>query len=135
MPLSCDVMLTYRVIPSLCHISMSLSCDVMPTHRVILSLCYISMLLFYDVMPTCKVMSFLFRIFMPLLYDVMPTCRVMLSGVLHSWGHSIVHFSGLYRLARALATGEATVILQAFQHNSFASEASEVLHPNPPANK
>jgi len=43
-------------------------------------------------------------------------------------GHSVVHFSGLYRLARALATGEATVILQAFQHNSF-------VHPNPPANK
>ena len=35
---------------------------------------------------------------------------------------SVVHFSGLYWLARALATGEATVILQAFQHNSFASE-------------
>ena len=42
-------------------------------------------------------------------------------------GDSVVHLSGLVLLARALATGEATVILQAFQHNS--------LHPNPPANK
>ena len=31
-------------------------------------------------------------------------------------GYSVVHFSGLYRLARALATGEATVLLQAFQN-------------------
>ena len=46
----------------------------------------------------------------------------MKQGVLHSWRHSVVHFSGLILLARALATGEATVILQAFQHNSFASE-------------
>ena len=37
-------------------------------------------------------------------------------------GDSVVHFSGLYLLARALATGEMTVILQTFQHNSFASE-------------
>jgi len=37
-------------------------------------------------------------------------------------GDSVVHLSGLVLLARALATGEATVILQAFQHNSFASE-------------
>ena len=37
-------------------------------------------------------------------------------------GYSVVHFSGLYLLARALATGDATVILQTFQHNSFASE-------------
>ena len=33
----------------------------------------------------------------------------------------LVHFSGLYLLARASATGEAMVILQAFPHNSFAS--------------
>jgi len=37
-------------------------------------------------------------------------------------GDSVVHLSGLVLLARALATGEATVILQAFQHNTFASE-------------
>ena len=37
-------------------------------------------------------------------------------------GDSVVHLSGLVLLARALATGEATVILQAFQNNSFASE-------------
>ena len=37
-------------------------------------------------------------------------------------GNSVVHLSGLVLLARALATGEATVILQAFQHNSFVSE-------------
>ena len=37
-------------------------------------------------------------------------------------GDSVVHLSGLVLLARALATGEAAVILQAFQHNSFASE-------------
>ena len=42
-------------------------------------------------------------------------------GVLQSWGHSIVHFSGLYRLARAPATGDAAVILQVFQNNGFAS--------------
>ena len=42
-------------------------------------------------------------------------------------GDSVVHLSGLVLLARALATGEATLILQAFQNKSFAS--------NPPANK
>ena len=42
-------------------------------------------------------------------------------GVLHSWGHSIVHFSGLVLLARALATGETTVILKVFQNNGIAS--------------
>jgi len=37
-------------------------------------------------------------------------------------GDSVVHLSGLVLLARALATGEATVILQAFQNESFASK-------------
>ena len=37
-------------------------------------------------------------------------------------GDSVVHLSGLVLLARALATGGATLILQAFQNNSFASE-------------
>ena len=45
----------------------------------------------------------------------------MKQGVLHSWGHSVVHFSGLILLARALATGGAPVILQAFQDNGFAT--------------
>ena len=35
--------------------------------------------------------------------------------------HFVVHFSGLVLLARALATGDAAVILQVFQNNGFAS--------------
>ena len=35
---------------------------------------------------------------------------------------SVVHLNGLVLLARALATGEATLILQAFQNKSFASK-------------
>ena len=45
-------------------------------------------------------------------------------------GDSVVHLSGLYLLARALATGDATVILQAFQHKKNKRFTSE-----PPANK
>ena len=37
-------------------------------------------------------------------------------------GDSVVHLSGLVLLARALATGEVTLILQAFQNKSFASK-------------
>ena len=48
-------------------------------------------------------------------------CGTDRPGVLHSWVHFVVHFSGLVLLARALATGDAAVILQVFQNNGFAS--------------
>ncbi len=44
------------------------------------------------------------------------------SGVLHGWGGFRSPLQWTCSIARALATGEATVILEAFQHNSFASE-------------
>jgi len=47
------------------------------------------------------------------------TCSILQGVYCIVGGHSVVHFSELVLLTRALATGKATVILQVFENNEW----------------